>query len=174
MTANHKPFRNKRISGSILLEINIVFIVLVLVCSVYCNAVQTVLKNSKKLLADIEILQAARFTESILRRELSYNSAQVRLVKGFNNKDQINCQKTFKNVFAYWYQSNGILYRKTVKNSSTGINPFSSSDIRMTDFRTIPLGEDKMGIIMILQDPETGLVRNVFFTLFLSNSSVIR
>ena len=44
----------------------------------------------------------------------------------------------------------------------------------MTDFRTIPLGEDKMGIIMILQDPETGLVRNVFFTLFLSNSSVIR
>ena len=103
MTANHKPFRNKRISGSILLEINIVFIVLVLVCSVYCNAVQTVLKNSKKLLADIEILQAARFTESILRRELSYNSAQVRLVKGFNNKDQINCQKTFKNVFAYWY-----------------------------------------------------------------------
>ena len=174
MTANHKTLRNKRISGSILLEMNIVFMILVLVCGVYCNAAYAVLKNCRKLLADIEIAQAVRFTESILRRELSYNSTQVKLAQGFNNKDQIHCQKTFKNVHAYWYQSNNVLYRKTVKNTSSGINPFSSSEIQMTDFRAIQLGKDRIGIIMNYQDPKTGLIRNVFFTLFLSNSSASR
>ena len=174
MTANHKPLRNKRISGSILLEMNIVFMILVLVCGVYCNAAYAVFKNCRKLLADIEIAQAARFTESILRRELSYNSTQVKLAKDFNNKDQIRCQKTSKNVQTYWYRSNDILYRKTVKNTSSGINPFSSSEIQMTDFRTMQLGKDRIGIIINYQDPKTGLIRNVFFTMFLSNSSVSR
>ena len=150
------------------------FAVLVMVSGVYYNVAQAGLKNCKKLLADIEIAQAARFTECILRRELSYNSTQVKLVKGFNNKDQINCRKVFQNVQAYWYQSNDMLYRKTVKNSSTGINPYFSTEIRMTGFKTVALGKNKIGIIINLQDPETGLARNVFFSLFLSNGSVIR
>ena len=62
---------DKRKSGSILLELNILFMVMVLVSGVYCHAAQSVLKNCKKVLADIEIAQAARYTESILRRELS-------------------------------------------------------------------------------------------------------
>ena len=44
----------------------------------------------------------------------------------------------------------------------------------MTDFRAIQLGKDRIGIIMNYQDPKTGLIRNVFFTLFLSNSSASR
>lgn len=173
MIANHKPLFNKRISGSILLELNILFMLTVLMSGAYCNATQAVIKNCRKLMADIEIAQAARYTESILRRELSYSSTQVKLAKDFNNRDQIICRKTFKNVRTYWYISNAMLYRKTLKNTTTGINPYSGPDIRMTDFKTFPLGKEKIGIIMNLQDPKTGLERQVALSMFLSNGSVV-
>ena len=136
MTANHKPLLKQRISGSILLELNVFFMLFVLIGGVYCNTVQAVLINSRKVLADIEITQAARYTESILRRELSYNSTQVKLTKDLNNRDQIICRKTYKNVRAYWYLTNAVLYRKTLKDTTTGSNPFSGPDIRMTGFKT--------------------------------------
>ena len=164
---------DKRKSGSILLELNILFMVMVLAGGVYCHTAQSVLKTCRKVLADIEIAQAARYTESILRRELSYNSTQVKLAKDFNNRDQIICRKTCKNVRAYWYLSNAILYRKTLKETTTGSNPFSGPDIRMTGFKVFPLGEDKISIIMDLQDPGTGLERRVAFSLVLSNGSVV-
>ena len=145
----------------------------VLIGGVYCNTVQAVLINSRKVLADIEITQAARYTESILRRELSYNSTQLKLAKDFNNRDQIICRKTFKNVRTYWYLSNAMLYRRTLKDTTTGTNPFSSPDIRMTDFKTVPLGKERIGIVMTLQDPETGLERQIALSLFLSNGSVV-
>ena len=145
----------------------------VLIGGIYCNAAQMVLKDCRKVLADIEIAQAARFTESILRRELSYNSTQVQLGRDFNNRDQIICRKIFKNVRAYWYLSNTMLYRKTLKGTTTGINPFSGPDIRMTGFKTFPLGKEKVGIIMNLQDPGTGLERKIALSLFLSNGSVV-
>ena len=174
MADNHKPLFNKRVSGSILLELNVMFLLFVLIGGVYCNMVQAVLKNCRKVLADIEISQAARYTESILRRELSYNSTQVKLSRDFNNRDQIICRKTYKNVRAYWYLSNAMLYRKTVKATTEGINPFSGPDIRMTGFKSFPLGKEKIGIIMNLQDPETGLERQIALSLFLSNGSVVK
>ena len=146
--------------------------IMTLASGIFVNSTQVVYKNSQKLLADIEIARAARYTESIIRRELSYNSTQVRLSKDFNDRDQIICQKTFKNVRMYWYLSGNILYRKTVKGTTTGINPYSDTQIRVLDFTTVPLGEEKMGIRMTLKDAKTGLVRNKAFTLILSNSSV--
>ena len=149
------------------------FMLFVLMGGIYCNAAQAVLKNCRKVLADIEIAQAARYTESIVRRELSYNSTQVQPGRDFNNREQIFCRKTFKNVRAYWYLSNGMLYRKTLKDTATGINPFSGPDIRMTGFKTVPLGKEKIGIIMNLQYPETGLEKKIALSLFLSNGSVV-
>ena len=165
---------DKRKSGSILLELNIMFMIMVIVSGTYCHAIQAVLKNCRKLLADIEIAQAARYTESIVRRELSYNSAQLKLSRDFNGRDQITCQKTSKNVRTNWYISNTLLYRKTFKDASTGINPYSGPDIRITGFKTSLLGKEKIGIIMNLQDPETGLERQRAFTLLLSNGSVVQ
>ncbi|MBQ8919738.1 MAG: hypothetical protein IJ056_06510 [Acidaminococcaceae bacterium] len=156
----------------ILLELNLLFMMIILVSGIYCNSVQGICKNCKKLLADIEIARAARYTEGILRRELSYNSTQVRLSKDYNNRDQIVCQKTFKNVRMYWYLSGNVMYRKTIKGTTTGINPYSDTDIKVLDFHTIPLGNEKIGIIMTLKDSETGLVRTRSFTVLLSNSSV--
>ena len=173
MTMHPEQCCDKSKSGSILLELNILFLIMVIVSGVYCHMAQSVLKNCKKVLADIEIAQAARYTESILRRELSYNSTQVKLTKDLNNRDQIICRKTYKNVRAYWYLTNAVLYRKTLKDTTTGSNPFSGPDIRMTGFKTIPLGEDKIGIILSLQDPKTGLERQVAFSLILSNGSVV-
>ena len=173
MTMHPEQCCDKSKSGSILLELNILFLIMVIVSGVYCHMAQSVLKNCKKVLADIEIAQAARYTESILRRELSYNSTQVKLAKDLNNRDQIICRKTYKNVRAYWYLSNAVLYRKTLKDTATGSNPFSGPDIRVTGFKTFPLGEDKISIILTLQDSETGLERQVAFSLFLSNGSVV-
>ena len=173
MTMHPEQCCDKRKSGSILLELNILFLIMVIVSGVYCHMAQSVLKNCKRVLADIEIAQAARYTESILRRELSYNSTQVKLTKDLNNRDQIICRKTYKNVRAYWYLTNAVLYRKTLKDTTTGSNPFSGPDIRMTGFKTIPLGEDKIGIILSLQDPKTGLERQAAFSLILSNGSVV-
>ena len=150
------------------------FLVMVIISGAYCNAVQAVLKNCRRLLADIEIAKAVRYTESTLRRELSYNTAQAKLAKDFNDRDQIICRKTFQNVRAYWYLSNGMLYRKTLKDASTGINPYSGPDIRITRFKTILLGKEKIGIIMNLQDPETGLERRIASSLLLSNGSVVQ
>ena len=173
MTMHPEQCCDKSKSGSILLELNILFLIMVIVSGVYCHMAQSVLKNCKRVLADIEIAQAARYTESILRRELSYNSTQVKLTKDLNNRDQIICRKTYKNVRAYWYLTNAVLYRKTLKDTTTGSNPFSGPDIRMTGFKTIPLGEDKIGIILSLQDPKTGLERQAAFSLILSNGSVV-
>ena len=133
--------------------------VMVIVSAAYCNAIQAVLKNCRKLLADIEIAKAARYTESTLRRELSYNTTQAKLAKDFNDRDQIICRKTYQNVRTYWYLSNGMLYRKTIKDTTTGINPYS-------------VGKEKIGIVMNLQDPETGLERQIALSLLLSNGSV--
>ena len=174
MTLHPEQCCDKRKSGSVLLELNIMFMVIVIVGGTYCHAVQAVLKNSRKLLADIEITKAARYTESTLRRELSYNTTQAKLAKDFNDRDQIICRKTFQNVRACWYLSNGMLYRKTLKDLTTGINPYSGPDIRITGLKTILLGKEKLGIVMKLQDPETGLERRVAFSLLLSNGSVVR
>ena len=149
------------------------FMLFVLIGGIYCNMAQMVFKNWRKVLADAKIAQAARYTESILRRELSYNSTQVKLGKDFNNRDQIICRKTVKNVRAYWYLSNAMLYRKTLKDTASGINPFSGPEIQMTGFKTFPLGKEKIGIIMNLYDPETGLERQRALSLFLSNGSVV-
>ena len=146
------------------------FMVMVIVSAAYCNAVQVVLKNCRRLLADIEIAKAARYTESTVRRELSYNTTQAKLTRNFNDSDQINCRKTYQNVRAYWYLSNGMLYRKTIKDTTTGINPYSGPDIRITRFKTIR----KIGIIMNLQDPVTGLERRTALSLFLSNGSAVQ
>ena len=146
--------------------------VMVIVSAAYCNAIQAVLKNCRKILADIEIAKAARYTESTLRRELSYNTTQAKLAKDFNDKDQIICRKTYQNVRVYWYLSNGMLYRKTIKDTTTGINPYSGPNIRITSFKTIRLGKEKIGIVMNLQDPETGLKRQIALSLLLSNGSV--
>ena len=172
MTIHPDQCCNKRKSGSILLELNIMFLVMVIVSAVYCNVVQAVLKNCRNLLADIEIAKAVRYTESTVRRELSYNIKQAKLAKDFNDRDQIICRKTYQNVRAYWYLSNGMLYRKTIKDTTTGINPYSGPDIRITRFKTIRLGKEKIGIVMNLQDPETGLERQIALSLLLSNGSV--
>ena len=172
MTIHPDQCCNKRKSGSILLELNIMFMVMVIVSTAYCNAIQAVLKNCRKILADIEIAKAARYTESTLRRELSYNTTQAKLAKDFSDRDQIICRKTYQNVRAYWYLSNGMLYRKTIKDTTTGINPYSGPDIRITRFKTIRLGKEKIGIVMNLQDPETGLERQIALSLLLSNGSV--
>ena len=150
------------------------FMVMVIVSAAYCNAIQAVLKNCRKILADIEIAKAARYTESTLRRELSYNTTQAKLAKDFNDKDQIICRKTYQNVRVYWYLSNGMLYRKTIKDTTTGINPYSGPNIRITSFKTIRLGKEKIGIVMNLQDPETGLKRQIALSLLLSNGSVVQ
>ena len=173
MTKNPEPCCDKRKSGSILLEINIMFLVLVIAGGVYCNTAHAVFKNCRRILADIEVMQAARFSESILRRELSYLSSQVKLAKDFNDRDQIICRKTSKNISAYWYLSNAILYRKTLKSATTGINPFSCSDVRITGFKAFPLGKEKIGVIMNLQDSKTGLEKQVALSLFLSNGTVV-
>lgn len=150
------------------------FLLFVLVGGVYCNMAKAVLRNCRNVLADIEISKSARYTESILRRELSYNSTQVKLAKDFNDRDQIICQKTAKNVRTYWYLSNGMIYRKTLKNTTTGTNPYSGPDIRITGFKTIPLAKAKFGVIMNLQDSETGFERQIAISMFLSNGSVIK
>ena len=165
---------NKRISGSILLELNILFLIMVMASGVYCNMSQTVLKNYRKILADIEIAQAARYTESTLRRELSYNLTQVKLSRDLNNRDQIVCRKTLNNTRSNWYLSNGVIYRKTSRGATTGTNPFSGPDIQVTGFKTVPLGKEKLGIVMNLRDPETGLERQVAFSVFLSNGFIVQ
>ena len=174
MIINPDQCCDKRKSGSLLLELNILFMVMIIISGAYCHAVQTVLKNWRKLLADIEIAKAVRYTESTVRRELSYNTTQAKLAKDFNNSDQIICRKTFPNVRAYWYLSNGMLYRKTLKDTTTGTNPYSNQDIRITCFKTIMLGKEKIGIIMNFQDPATGLERRIAQVLFLSNGSVVQ
>ena len=174
MTANHKPLFNKGISGSILLELNVMFMLFVLIGGVYCNTAQTVLRNRRTVLADIEIAKSARYIETILSRELSYNMTQAKLAKDFNGRDQIICQKTAKNVRTYWYLSNAILYRKTLKNTTTGINPYSGPDIRLTWFKTFPLAKRKIGIVMNLQDPKSGLERQIAFSMYLSNGAVVK
>lgn len=165
---------NKRISGSILLELNILFLIMVMVSGVYCSMSQTVLKNYRKILADIEIAQAARYTESTLRRELSYNLTQVKLSRDLNNRDQIICRKTLNNTRSNWYLSNGVIYRKTSRGATTGTNPFSGPDIQVTGFKTVPLGKEKLGIVMNLREPETGLERQVAFSVFLSNGFIVQ
>ena len=165
---------DKRKSGSILLELNIMFLIMVIVSAVYCNVVQAVLKNCRNLLADIEIAKAVRYTESTVRRELSYNIKQAKLAKDFNDRDQIICHKTYQNVRAYWYLSNGMLYRKTTKGTTAGINPYSGPDILITRFKAIQLGKERIGIIMNLQDPATGLERRIGSSLLLSNGSVVQ
>ncbi len=170
----HDHCLHKRISGSILLELNIIFLIMVMVSGVYCNMSQTVLKNYRKILADIEIAQAARYTESILRRELSYNSTQVKLSKDLNNRDQIVCRKTVNNTQSNWYLSSGVLYRKTLRGATTGTNPFSGPDIQITGFKTIPLGKEKLGIVINLREPETGLERQAAFSVILSNGFIVQ
>lgn len=174
MPANHKPLFNKRRFGSILLELNVMLMLFVLIGGVYCNTTQTVLRNSRNVLTDIEIAKSARYIETILRRELSYNTTQAKLAKDFNGRDQIICQKTAKNVRTCWYLSNAMLYRKTLKNTTTGINPFSGPDIRLTGFKTIPLANRKIGIVMNLQDPKAGRERQVAFSMYLSNGAVVK
>ena len=172
MNVNYKWCRTKECDGSILLELNIIFMLIIIISNVYCNSTQAIYRNCRKLLADIEISRAFRYTESIMRRELSYNSTQVRLSKDLNNRDQIVCQKTLKNVRMYWYLSGNVLYRKTIKGTTTGINPFSDTGIKVLDLNTVLLGNDKIGIIMTLQDSKTGMKRKKSFTLLLSNSSI--
>lgn len=174
MTTNLNHCRNKSKSGFILLELNIVFLIIVLVGFVYCSAVQTFLKNYRKILADIEIAKAARYTESIIRRELSYNATSVGLTKDFNGRTQISCQKTLKNVHSYWYVSGTVLYRKTEKGMAPGVNPFSNPEIKIVNFKIMCLGKEKLGIIMTLQDSGTGLERKVPLSLFLSNGTVVQ
>ena len=174
MTTNLEYWRAERKSGFILLELNVLFMIIVLVSGVYCSAAKMLFKNYRKLLSDIEIAKAARYTESILRRELSYNATQAGLVKDFSGHDQINCKKVFKNVRSYWYVSGKLLFRKTVKGTETGINPYSNPEIKIMDFKTMCLEKDKLGIIMTLQDPETGMERIIPISLFLSNGTVVQ
>ena len=115
----HKCCYRERKSGTILLELNFLLMMIVFVSGVCCNSTHMIYKNCKMILADIEIARAFRYTESILRRELSYNTAQARLSKDFNGRDQIVCQKTFNNVRAYWYLSGNVVYRKTIKEATT-------------------------------------------------------
>ena len=172
MFTTHESCYRERKSGTILLELNFLLMMIIFVSGVCCNSTHMIYKNCKMILADIEISRAFRYTEVILRRELSYNTVQARLSKDFNGRDQIVCQKTFKNVRAYWYLSGKVLYRKTIKETTTGINPFSNPGIQVVDFITVPLGEAKLGIIMTLKETKTGLERKKSFTLLLSNSSL--
>ena len=174
MTTNLDFCRDKRKSGYILLELNVLFMVIVLIASVYCSVAQTFLKNYRKILADIEIAKAVRYTESILRRELSYNTTRIGLARDLNGRAQINCKKTLKNVRSYWYVSGTVLYRKTEKGMAPGVNPFSNPEIKIVDFKTMYLGKEKLGIIITLQDPETGLERVIPISLFLSNGTVVQ
>ncbi len=162
----------KNESGSILVELNLLFLMLALVGGICSQSVQTFFLSYKTLLAELEIARDVRYTESILRRELSYNTAQVRLGQDINGKEQIICRKTNKNVNCYWYISNGILYRKTVKDASTGINPFSNTEIQIQDFQTARLGTDRIGILMTVRHLETGLTRKIPITVSLSNGYV--
>ena len=171
MIAVNKNCRNKK-AGWILLELNFLFMILILVSGIYCNVTHLIFNNCKKILADIEIARSARYTENVLTRELSFNSSSVRVSKDLNNRDQIICRKTSKNVRAFWYLSNFVLYRKTVKDSAMGTNPFSNPEIQVTNWHVFVLGEKKLGIIMTLRHKETGLMRNKSFTILLSNSLV--
>ena len=172
MTIKPVQYIVNRKSGSILIELNILFLVIVLAGVLYSPSAKMVFTNYKRILADLEIAQAARYTESILRRELSYNTTLVRLSKDFAGKDQLVCQKTFKNVRNYWYISNSILYRRTIKENSTGINPFSNPEIQIIDFRTQRLSDNKIGILITFKHSETGLIRKLPLTLILSNGYV--
>lgn len=162
----------KRKSGGILIELNFLFIIIILICGLFSNSVHAVLVNYKKTMADMEMARCAHFTKSILCRDLSYNTTQVRLSKDLNGKDQIICRKTFENVRCYWYVSNSILYRKTIKGAVSGVNPFSNPEIQIIDFRTERLANNRLGILMTMKHLETGLVRKMPFVIFLNNGLI--
>jgi len=74
----------------------------------------------------------------------------------------------------YWYNTSGVLYRKTLRGATTGTNPFSGPDIQITGFKTIPLGKEKLGIVINLREPETGLERQAAFSVILSNGFIVQ
>jgi len=174
MTENPDYCCEKRKSGSILLELNFLFMIIVLVSGVYFHTAHVIFKSYKTILADLEILRAARYTESILRRELSYLSTQVRLSKDLMGRDQLICQKILQNVRCDWYVSNKILYRRTSKEVGSGINPYSYPEVQIIDFKIIPLANNRLGILMTLKHLETGMIRKYPITLFLNNGDIVR
>lgn len=163
---------SERKSGGILVELNFLFIIIILICGFFSNSAHAVLVNYKKTMADMEMARCVRFTKSFLCRDLSYNTTQIRLSKDLNGKDQITCSKTFENVRCYWYVSNSILYRKTIREAGFGVNPFSNPEIQIIDFRTERLANNRLGILMTMKHLETGLVRKIPFVIFLNNGLI--
>lgn len=161
-----------RKSGTILIELNLFFMTLLIACGVGINCGQMIFHNMPRVLADIELYQAARYTQNILKRELSYNVASIRLSKGFNDRDQLVCCKTKKNVKLYWYVSGKMLYRKTIKGMSIGVNPFSCPEMQIIDFSTERLASDRLKLIVTMKETRSGLTRTFPWILRLSNGTV--
>lgn len=161
-----------RKSGTILIELNFFFMTLLIVCGVGLNCGQMIFRNVPRVLADIELHQAARYTQNILKRELSYNVASIRLSKGFNNRDQLVCWKTHKNVKLNWYVYSKMLYRKTIKGMQVGVNPFSCPETQIIGFSTERLASDRLKLLVTMQEKRSGLTRTFPWIFRLSNGTV--
>ena len=61
-----------------------------------------------------------------------------------------------------------------MRGAATGTNPFSGPDVQITGFRTISLGKEKLGIVINLREPETGLERQAACSVFLSNGLIVQ
>ena len=162
----------ERKSGTILIELNLFFIILMIACGVWVDCGQMLFRNAPRVLADLKLHQAARYTQNLLKRELSYNVTLIRLSKGFNNRDQLTCYKTQKNVKQQWYVTGHMLYRKTIKGMNQGVNPFSSPEVQIIGFSTRRLAADRLKMLVTLKEPKTGFTRIFTWIFRLSNGRV--
>lgn len=161
-----------RNTGTIMVELNIFFLVLLLGCGLLFNYQHMLLRNCIRVLSDIELFRTARYSQAILKRELSYHAAAIRLGKDLNGRDQLVCQKILHNVRTQWYVLNGILYRKTVKGTDSGINPFSDPRIEITGFSAEKLTEDRLKLSIVFTEPRLGISRSFPFIFYLSNAVI--
>lgn len=161
-----------RNTGTVMVELNLFFLILLLGCGLFFNYGQTLLKNCARVLAEIELFQAARYSQTILKRELSYNAASIRLGKDLNNRDRLTCRKTSANVQTQWYVLNKTLYRKTTKGMSEGVNPFSEPRAAITGVAAERLAADRLKLSVVFTAPGSGISRSFSFVFLLSNGEI--
>ena len=128
-------YRSNRQKGSLLLEMQIGLLVIALVMAIFATGMRQIAGSWQKMLLDVQLYKAGRYTLSFLEKEIGYRVDTVHIDSHTATGTPRIVAKTvqWSTYYTYYWKSDKLgLYKKTESSETKGVNPLYVPDCQMT------------------------------------------
>lgn len=138
--------------GFFLTELLVSAAILALVAAAFYQEAANLLGSWHKMQSDMELNSSARYMQSVLEKDIGYESRLVTIGSDKQGKPQITCQTIYGGRSYIFSNESSGLYKQTKTTGTPGKNPLFNVNCPVTGWQVHRLADDAVQISITLQN----------------------